>query len=353
VRRTHGLFALAEQLDQGARSRDVEPRRRVGIMVEWPKGGSREPMPHIAIDWLRLARVTTQYVVPGILAFAFLVEISGTPTVFAYDYAIALVFSLLTLVLNGACGWVVFLWDIDRLFFSLERKIDTQTKTSTAEADGSLLGRVRDILASKVQHLRAEAVRAIERAYWEDINAGGVLAFPQPNIARAVEHIDEGRRDLLSPLAELVARTVPVGNTPAALVSRVLFKYLAPEVKLRLYRRLILRFLSQLSALFVLAALCFYFSILGWSRVSPSVFANQAVSATSVFYVQLDLMLRGALFDFMEHTHRSISPIAINQRATAFVYYTLSFRMFVVAYVISSLFRVARFVVRRWRVLLR
>ena len=307
-------------------------------------------MARIDTDWLRLARVTTQYVVPGLLALAFLVEITGTRTVPAYDYLIAVLFSLLTLIMIGACGWIVFLWDIDRLFFSLERKIDTQT---VSEADGSLLGRVRDMLSSKVQHLRAEAVRSIEKAYWEDINAGGVLAFPQPDIARAIEHIDEGRRDLLGPLTELVARTVPVGTAPAVLVARVLFRYLAAEVKLRLYRRLILRFLAQLSALFVLAALCFYFSILGWSRVSASVFTQPAVSATSVLLYQLDLMLRGALFDFMEHTHRSVSPISINQRATAFVYYTLSFRMFVAAYFISSLFRVARFVVRRWRVLLR
>lgn len=309
-------------------------------------------MARIDIDWLRLARVMTQYVVPGLLALAFLVEIAGTRTVPAYDYLIAVVFSLLTLIMIGACGWIVFLWDIDRLFFSLERKIDAQT-VSDAAAEGSLLGRVRDMLSSKVQHLRAEAVRSIEKAYWEDINAGGVLAFPQPNIARAIEHIDEGRRDLLAPLTELVARTVPVGNSPAALVSRVLFRYLASEVKLRLYRRLILRFLSQFSALFVLAALCFYFSILGWSRVSASVFTQPAVSGTSVLLYQLDLMLRGALFDFMEHTHRSVSPISINQRATAFVYYTLAFRIFVAAYFISSLFRVARFIVRRWRVLLR
>ena len=204
----------------------------------------------------------TQYVVPGLLAVAFLVEISGARTVPAYDYLVAVVFSFLTLVMIGACGWIVFLWDIDRLFFSLERKIDTQA-VSDAGAEGSLLGRVRDMVGSKVQHLRGEAVRLIERAYWEDINAGGVLAFPQPNIARAIEQIDEGRRDLLAPLTELVARTVPVGTSPAALVARVLFRYLAPEVKLRLYRRLILRFLAQLSALFVLAALCFYFSVLG------------------------------------------------------------------------------------------
>jgi hypothetical protein len=156
----------------------------------------------------------TQYVVPGLLAVAFLVEISGTRTVPAYDYLVAVVFSFLTLVMIGACGWIVFLWDIDRLFFSLERKIDTQA-VSDAGAEGSLLGRVRDMVGSKVQHLRGEAVRSIERAYWEDINAGGVLAFPQPNIARAIARIDEGRRDLLAPLTELVARTVPVGTAPA------------------------------------------------------------------------------------------------------------------------------------------
>ena len=44
---------------------------------------------------------------------------------------------------------------------------------------------------------------------------------------------------------------------------------------------------------------------------------------------QVDLMLRGGLFDFMEHTQRSVSPITINRNATAFVYYTLLFRMFV------------------------
>jgi hypothetical protein len=47
------------------------------------------------------------------------------------------------------------------------------------------------------------------------------------------------------------------------------------------------------------------------------VFSQPTVSATSVLFYQFDLMLRGALFDFMEHTHHLISPVAINQRATA------------------------------------
>jgi hypothetical protein len=65
--------------------------------------------------------------------------------------------------------------------------------------------------------------------------------------------------------------------------------------------------------------------------VSGSVFNQASVSPISIIFYQLDLMLPGALFDFMEHTDRSISPITVNQNARAFVYYTLMFRMFVAA----------------------
>ena len=310
----------------------------------------------VRVNSLQATRVLTQYVAPTLVVSALAVELSGLSfRSVAYDYLLAIVFSVLTIVMIGVCGWVVFLWDIDRLFFRLERKIDAQLPEQTAseEPDGSLLGRAKEMLNSKTQHIRAQAVGAIEKAYWEDINAGGVLAFPQPNIAAAVEQIDKSRRDLLAPLTELVVRAIPMGNAPASIVSRVIFRFVAPDVKLRLYRRLVLRFLSQLGALFALTVFCFYLSILGWSRVNGSVFNQPGVSAVSVLFYQLDLMLRGGLFDFMEHTQRSISLIRINQSATAFVYYTLLFRMFVAVYVLSSLFRVIRFVARRWRALLR
>jgi len=209
-------------------------------------------------DWLQVTRVLTQYVAPGLVVLALVVELTGlsfsSPALAsAYSYLVAVVFSLLSIVMIGVCGWIVFLWDIDRLFFRLERKIDAQLPEETAsgeEPDGSLLGRAREMLNNKTQHVRAQAVDAIEKAYWEDINAGGVLAFPQPDIAAAVEQIDKSRRDLLAPLTELVARALPLGNAPASIVSRVIFRYVAPDVKVRLYRRLVLRFLSQLGALF-------------------------------------------------------------------------------------------------------
>ena len=318
-----------------------------------------------SVDWLRLIRLLTQYIVPGLVAVVMLGELLGAPSTGSltgftgvYNYLLLAAFTVLTLMMIAICGWTAFLWDIDRLFFKLDNRIDAEIgeldkKSPDREQDGSLLGRAREMLNSAVQTVRARSVALIEKAYWDDINAGGVLSFPQPDIAAAVEQIDKSRRDLLAPLTELVASAVPLGNLSASIVSRLIFRYVASEVKVRLYRRLVLRFLSQLGALFALTAVCFYISILAWSRVNGSIFGAASVSPASVLMYQLDLMLRGALFDFMEHTHRSVSPIALNQNATAFVYYTLVFRMFVAVYFISSVFRVARFMFRRWRPLLR
>ena len=79
------------------------------------------------VDWLQVTRALTQFVVPVLIAAAFIVEMTGvTPGLstleVAYDYLIAIVFSLLTVVMISVCGWIVLLWDIDRLFFRLERR---------------------------------------------------------------------------------------------------------------------------------------------------------------------------------------------------------------------------------------
>lgn len=309
-----------------------------------------------SLDWLHLIRMLAQYIAPGMVVLALVVEFSGVGHSSTGIHAVLMiVFVALTLAMIAICGWTVFLWDIDRLFFRLESRIDSQLGEAAPkpdEPDGSLLARARELVGTAMGSVRTKSIALVEKAYWDDINAGGVLSFPQPDIAAAIERIDQPRRDLLAPLTDYLASSTPLGNLSAPILSRVMLRYVAPEVKVRLYRRLIVRFLEQLGALFTLTALCFFISILAWSRLSDSIFTQGQVSAGSVGLYQVDLMLRGALFDFMEHTQRSVSPITINRNATAFVYYTLLFRMFVAVYVISSVFRVARFTFRRWRALL-
>jgi len=64
-------------------------------------------------------------------------------------------FSLLTAILIGRCGWIVCLWALDRMFFELEGKIDSQiailhSKSGEGGNDGTLLGRARELLLKKV-----------------------------------------------------------------------------------------------------------------------------------------------------------------------------------------------------------
>jgi len=336
--------------------------KRLGI----PPRGLRGLPADFEMDWLRLIRLLTHYVAPGLAAAAVIAEIIawllGAPLSLSvpYNYVLLIVFSLLTASMIGLCGWIVCLWDLDRLFIKLDTQMDShitalESKSGESGNDNTLFGRAKDLLLNKIlMGRRHMSVRAIEKAYWAEINACGALAFPKPDIAAAVDEIEKSRRDLLAPLTEVISGAVPLGTVSAPIVSRLIFKYLAPEVKVRLYRRLLLRFLSQLGALFILTAICFYISILGWSRVSKAVFFSQsAVSPISIALYQLDLMLRGALFVVMEHTRQSISPIVVNRNAAAFIYYTMVFRLFVATYVMSSVFKVCRFVLRRWKVLLR
>jgi len=62
------------------------------------------------------------------------------------------------------------------------------------------------------------------------------LAFPRPDISAAIEHIDDSRRDLLAPLTDYVAGMLPIGQAPTGIIARMIFRTVAPEVKVRLYR---------------------------------------------------------------------------------------------------------------------
>src|SRR5947209_20246411 len=128
------------------------------------------------MDWLRLIRFLTQYVAPGLGAVVLVAEIIGwllgapiPPSVMhTYHSVLLIVSSLLTAIMIGICGWIVCLWDLDRLFFKLESKIDSQiaaleSKSGEGGNDGTLLGRARELLNKAMKSSRALAVSAIEK----------------------------------------------------------------------------------------------------------------------------------------------------------------------------------------------
>src|SRR5258707_3325590 len=142
------------------------------------------------MDWLRLIRCLTQYVAPGLAAVVVVAEITGwllgapaSPSVtYPYHCLLLIVFSLLTAIMVGICGWIVCLWDLDRLFFKLESKIDSQLVAVESQSgeggnDGTLLSRAREMLHKGMKRSRDMAVSAISKAYLIDINAGRALAF--------------------------------------------------------------------------------------------------------------------------------------------------------------------------------
>jgi hypothetical protein len=128
------------------------------------------------IDWLRLIRFLTQYVAPGLAVAAVVVEIIGwllgASPFLSVNYVLLIVL-LLTAIMIGICGWIVCLWDLDRLFFKLEDQIDSQiaaleSKSGESGNDGTLLGRARELLLNKVMKgTRAMSVRAIEKYFGE------------------------------------------------------------------------------------------------------------------------------------------------------------------------------------------
>ena len=269
------LLDVAESdLSARVRSRSII-RGRDGVgpvtaRVFWKASSAKaDPVHDLGdVDWLRLVRLLTLYIVPGLIVIVLAAEVidaavgSSFTSSKPYNAVLLSVFSILSIAMMALCGWVVFLWDIDRLFFKLEGKIDAELgEAAPTEQSNSLVGRTREALNAALCSIRSKSIAVIEKAYWDDINAVGILAFPKPDISAAVERIDQSRHDLLAPLTKVVASAIPVGTMPAALASRIIFRYVAPQVKVRLYRRLVLRFLVQIGALFALTALCFFVSM--------------------------------------------------------------------------------------------
>jgi hypothetical protein len=87
-----------------------------------------------SVGWLRLIRLLTQCIVPGLAGVVMLAEVLSAPFARSslsgyagvYNLLLVVTFTLATVLMIAVCGWTVFLWDIDRLFFTLDGRIDAE-----------------------------------------------------------------------------------------------------------------------------------------------------------------------------------------------------------------------------------
>lgn len=96
--------------------------------------------------------------------------------------------------------------------------------------------------------------------------------------------------------------------------------------------------LSHFALTYFLVAECFLFSCYAWAAVYPDTFTRN-VSFVDINYFVLDLTLKGAVFDFMEHFDKSVSHLTVSPEARGFFMYAFYFRLFVSLVVVGSVVR--------------
>jgi hypothetical protein len=105
--------------------------------------------------------------------------------------------------------------------------------------------------------------------------------------------------------------------------SRVDFSFNANTLKrVLLYYRTMAALMALFFSLFVLS-LIFLQHFDG-----VEIFAEGKAFYVSMLFFALDLVLRGAIFDLMEHFDLSVTPVSMNREHSALVWYCFVFRMF-------------------------
>ena len=87
-----------------------------------------------------------------------------------------------------------------------------------------------------------------------------------------------------------------------------------------------------------LSYVCFLFSCIGWQHAAPEIFTRRATVVDVTMFV-IDLSLKGALFDVIEHFHFAISRLPRADGHWLFAGYTFAFRTYVSLVMIGAVLR--------------
>jgi hypothetical protein len=251
---------------------------------------------------------------------------------------------LILLLLLSACLvalYVLFIsmimtWDIDRISYAVEEEAERQLLKRIApkslESDDQ-----DDPGPAKVSGALDAMIARRAEFLWQQLVRSGCIDFPRANVKLAIKTIREQQ---------------PVGDSgifdaiKTLVVSKLYARSYIPRLRLKIMDKLVFTFVREISFLFISVLTVFLATVLLWSVAIPGTFPSKP-DTVNVSIFAADLTLRGAIFTLVDHLGLRLTHLAPRGDATLFVIHTLAFRLFMSLFVIATVIKLLKLMLRR------
>jgi hypothetical protein len=239
---------------------------------------------------------------------------------------------------------MILTWDIDRISYAVEeeaqrrflkriapdKKVADETK-SEVEVDAPPGGRSR--MDSVLENLITRRTEFL----WQNLLQSGCIDFPRANVKLAMKTIRE----------EQPTQDAGVIDALKTLIASKLFaRRYVPRLRLKIMDKLVFKFVREISLLFLSVWVVFLGTVLLWAVLNPNIFLGGAEIPSIVVFV-VDLTLRGAIFTIVDHLGLSLGHLSPSPNAKAFAIHTLGFRLFMSLFVIATIIKLLKLMLRR------
>jgi hypothetical protein len=242
---------------------------------------------------------------------------------------------------------MIVTWDIDRISYAVEEEAQRQFLKRIApetrdpsRADESQIEPARAGIWGAPSVIGAALENLIERRaefLWQNLLRSGCIDFPRADVKLAIKTIREenpvGDAGILDALKTLI-------------VSRLFARQYIPRLRLKIMDKLVTKFVREISLLFISVWIVFLATVLLWSAVNPAIFLTRPDVRTAGVFVA-DLTLRGAIFTIVDHLGFSLTHLVPSANAKAFTFHTLIFRTFMSLFVIATIIKLLKLMLRR------
>jgi hypothetical protein len=239
---------------------------------------------------------------------------------------------------------MILTWDIDRISYAVEEEAQHQFlkriappkeiwEEATVEREMEPPQGARTTMDSILENLIARRAEFL----WQNLLQSGCIDFPRANVKLAMKTIREEHPTQDAGIFDALKTLV---------VSKLFARRYIPRLRLKIMDKLVFKFVREISFLFLSVWVVFLSTVLLWAVIRPGIFSGSA-GIPSIFVFVADLTLRGAIFTIIDHLGLSLTHLAPSPNAKIFVIHTLAFRLFMSFFVIATIIKLVKLMVRR------